>query len=37
MISQQAHGRHELSVSRTNSESGDAKRCVDIWLKMPGR
>ncbi|KAI7805582.1 E3 SUMO-protein ligase ZNF451-like isoform X3 [Triplophysa rosa] len=36
MISQQAHGRHELTVSRTNSESGDAKRCVDIWLKMPG-
>lgn len=36
MISQQAHGRHELAVSRTNSNCDDAKRCVDIWLKMPG-
>ncbi|KAI4900987.1 hypothetical protein NFI96_032984, partial [Prochilodus magdalenae] len=37
MISLQAHGRHELAVSRCSSgESNDAKRCVDIWLKMPG-
>ncbi|XP_052469945.1 E3 SUMO-protein ligase ZNF451 isoform X3 [Carassius gibelio] len=36
MISQQAHGRRELSVSHGNSGSSDAKRCVDIWLKMPG-
>ncbi|KAK2896352.1 hypothetical protein Q8A67_010840 [Cirrhinus molitorella] len=37
IISQQAHGRHELLGSRSNSNSGssDAKRCVDIWLKMP--
>lgn len=37
MISQQAHGRHELAVGRTQSNSDDAKRCVDIWLKMPGQ
>ncbi|XP_043090541.1 E3 SUMO-protein ligase ZNF451 isoform X2 [Puntigrus tetrazona] len=36
IISQQAHGRHELSVSHSNGGSSDAKRCVDIWLKMPG-
>ncbi|XP_051772307.1 E3 SUMO-protein ligase ZNF451 isoform X1 [Ctenopharyngodon idella] len=36
IISQQAHGRHELSVSRSNNDRDDAKRCVDIWLKMPG-
>ncbi|XP_072533690.1 E3 SUMO-protein ligase ZNF451 [Salminus brasiliensis] len=37
MISLQAQGRHELAVSRCSSgESSDAKRCVDIWLKMPG-
>ncbi|XP_017320131.1 E3 SUMO-protein ligase ZNF451 isoform X1 [Ictalurus punctatus] len=37
MISQQAHGRRELAVSRCSSEdSSDAKRCVDIWLSMPG-
>ncbi|XP_017214398.1 E3 SUMO-protein ligase ZNF451 isoform X2 [Danio rerio] len=36
MISLQAQGRRELSVSHDNSASGDAKRCVDIWLKMPG-
>ncbi|XP_067277438.1 E3 SUMO-protein ligase ZNF451 [Pseudorasbora parva] len=35
IISQQAHGRHELSVSRSNNDRDDAKRCVDIWLKMP--
>ncbi|XP_073690383.1 E3 SUMO-protein ligase ZNF451 isoform X2 [Garra rufa] len=37
MISQQAHGRRELSVSHSNSgsSSSDAKRCVDIWLNMP--
>ncbi|KAF7710945.1 E3 SUMO-protein ligase ZNF451 isoform X1 [Silurus meridionalis] len=37
MISQQAHGRRELAVSRcSGDDSSDAKRCVDIWLKMPG-
>lgn len=36
IISQQAHGRHELAVSRSNNDRDNAKRCVDIWLKMPG-
>ncbi|XP_017549611.1 E3 SUMO-protein ligase ZNF451 isoform X1 [Pygocentrus nattereri] len=37
MISLQAHGRQELAVSHcSGGESNDAKRCVDIWLKMPG-
>ncbi|KAG9275053.1 E3 SUMO-protein ligase ZNF451 isoform X1 [Astyanax mexicanus] len=37
MISLQAQGRHEVALSRCSSgESNDAKRCVDIWLKMPG-
>ncbi|XP_026879467.2 E3 SUMO-protein ligase ZNF451 isoform X1 [Electrophorus electricus] len=37
MISLQAHGRQELAVRRcSNVDSNDAKRCVDIWLKMPG-
>ncbi|KAL4640907.1 E3 SUMO-protein ligase ZNF451 isoform X2 [Arapaima gigas] len=36
MISQQAHGRQELAFNRTNSNNNDAKRCVDLWLKMPG-
>ncbi|XP_012672539.2 E3 SUMO-protein ligase ZNF451 isoform X2 [Clupea harengus] len=36
VISQQAHGRQELAVSHNNGETYDAKRCVDMWLKMPG-
>ncbi|KAM9476483.1 E3 SUMO-protein ligase ZNF451 isoform 3-T4 [Clarias gariepinus] len=37
MISQQAHGRRELAVTQcSNEDNSDAKRCVDIWLKMPG-
>ncbi|XDV50929.1 hypothetical protein PO909_019902 [Leuciscus waleckii] len=36
IISQQAHGRHELAVSRSNNDRDNAKRCVDIWLQMPG-
>ncbi|XP_018604740.2 E3 SUMO-protein ligase ZNF451 isoform X2 [Scleropages formosus] len=36
IISQQAHGRQELAFSRSNGDNYDAKRCVDIWLKMPG-
>uniref|UniRef100_A0AAY4DYC8 C2H2-type domain-containing protein n=1 Tax=Denticeps clupeoides TaxID=299321 RepID=A0AAY4DYC8_9TELE len=36
LISQQAHGCQELAFSRTNRDHYDAKRCVDMWLKMPG-
>ncbi|XP_063047599.1 E3 SUMO-protein ligase ZNF451 isoform X2 [Engraulis encrasicolus] len=36
VISQQAHGRQELAFSDGNGEGHDAKRCVDMWLKMPG-
>ncbi|KAL2083231.1 hypothetical protein ACEWY4_021004 [Coilia grayii] len=36
VISQQAHGRQELAFSQNNGETHDAKRCVDMWLKMPG-
>ncbi|XP_076830506.1 E3 SUMO-protein ligase ZNF451 isoform X2 [Brachyhypopomus gauderio] len=37
MISLQAHGRQELADRRSSSvDSNDARRCVDIWLKMPG-
>ncbi|XP_076141501.1 E3 SUMO-protein ligase ZNF451 isoform X1 [Alosa pseudoharengus] len=36
VISQQAHGRQELAVSHSNGETHNAKRCVDMWLKMPG-
>lgn len=31
-LSQKAHGQKELAFS----PGGDAKRCVDMWLKMPG-
>ncbi|XP_055786220.1 E3 SUMO-protein ligase ZNF451-like isoform X1 [Salvelinus fontinalis] len=34
-ISQKAHGRQELAFS-PNGNAYDAKRCVDMWLKMPG-
>ena len=34
-ISQKAHGRQELAFS-PNGHAYDAKRCVDMWLKMPG-
>lgn len=37
VILQQAHGRRELADSHCSSEdSNDAKRCVAMWLKMPG-
>ncbi|XP_034537784.1 E3 SUMO-protein ligase ZNF451 isoform X2 [Notolabrus celidotus] len=35
-ILQRAHGEQELSVSSINGASREAKRCVDMWLKMPG-
>ncbi|TKS85460.1 E3 SUMO-protein ligase ZNF451 [Collichthys lucidus] len=35
-ILQKAHGRQELAFSSTNGINQEAKRCVDMWLKMPG-
>ncbi|XP_017268326.2 E3 SUMO-protein ligase ZNF451 isoform X1 [Kryptolebias marmoratus] len=35
-ILQKAHGRHELALNSTNGLTQEAKRCVDMWLKMPG-
>ncbi|XP_034041183.1 E3 SUMO-protein ligase ZNF451 isoform X2 [Thalassophryne amazonica] len=35
-ISQKAHGLQELAVTSTNGINHEAKRCVDMWLKMPG-
>ncbi|XP_056465085.1 E3 SUMO-protein ligase ZNF451 [Gadus chalcogrammus] len=35
-MSQRAHGRHELACAATERTDYDAKRCVDMWLKMPG-
>uniref|UniRef100_UPI0037E93749 E3 SUMO-protein ligase ZNF451 isoform X3 n=2 Tax=Semicossyphus pulcher TaxID=241346 RepID=UPI0037E93749 len=35
-ILQKAHGQQELAVSSTNGVNREAKRCVDMWLKMPG-
>lgn len=35
-ILQKAHGQQELAVSSTNGINQEAKRCVDMWLKMPG-
>lgn len=35
-ILQRAHGQQELAVIATNGITQDAKRCVDMWLKMPG-
>ncbi|XP_024153638.1 E3 SUMO-protein ligase ZNF451 isoform X1 [Oryzias melastigma] len=35
-ILQKAHGQQELAVSSANSVNQDAKRCVEMWLKMPG-
>nr|XP_019946716.1 PREDICTED: E3 SUMO-protein ligase ZNF451 [Paralichthys olivaceus]XP_019946725.1 PREDICTED: E3 SUMO-protein ligase ZNF451 [Paralichthys olivaceus]XP_019946731.1 PREDICTED: E3 SUMO-protein ligase ZNF451 [Paralichthys olivaceus]XP_019946740.1 PREDICTED: E3 SUMO-protein ligase ZNF451 [Paralichthys olivaceus]XP_019946747.1 PREDICTED: E3 SUMO-protein ligase ZNF451 [Paralichthys olivaceus] len=32
-ILQKVHGQQELAFSAAN---GEAKRCVDMWLKMPG-
>ncbi|KAM3606842.1 uncharacterized protein V6R79_024253 [Siganus canaliculatus] len=33
---QKAHGQQELAFSVTNGSNQEAKRCVDMWLKMPG-
>ncbi|XP_005737193.1 zinc finger protein 451 [Pundamilia nyererei] len=35
-ILQKAHGQQELAVSAVNGINQEAKRCVDMWLKMPG-
>ncbi|XP_077470250.1 E3 SUMO-protein ligase ZNF451 [Stigmatopora argus] len=35
-IKQRVHGQQELALSSTNGTSLEAKRCVDMWLKMPG-
>lgn len=35
-ILQRAHGQQELAFSSTNGSHQEAKRCVDMWLKMPG-
>ncbi|XP_077438600.1 E3 SUMO-protein ligase ZNF451 isoform X2 [Vanacampus margaritifer] len=33
---QRVHGQQELAISSTNGMNLEAKRCVDMWLKMPG-
>ncbi|KAM6916229.1 E3 SUMO-protein ligase ZNF451 [Xenentodon cancila] len=35
-ILQKAHGQQELAFCSTNGINQEAKRCVDMWLKMPG-
>ncbi|KAK2824196.1 hypothetical protein Q5P01_021371 [Channa striata] len=35
-ILQRAHGQQELAFNSTNGVNQEAKRCVDMWLKMPG-
>ncbi|XP_040906361.1 E3 SUMO-protein ligase ZNF451 isoform X2 [Toxotes jaculatrix] len=35
-ILQKAHGQQELAFSSENGVNQEAKRCVDMWLKMPG-
>lgn len=35
-VLQQAHGQQELAFNLMNGTSQEAKRCVDMWLKMPG-
>ncbi|XP_057704269.1 E3 SUMO-protein ligase ZNF451 [Corythoichthys intestinalis] len=34
-IQQRVHGQQELALSSTNGINLEAKRCVDMWLKMP--
>uniref|UniRef100_A0A3Q3WM71 C2H2-type domain-containing protein n=1 Tax=Mola mola TaxID=94237 RepID=A0A3Q3WM71_MOLML len=34
-ISQRARGQQELAFSSTSEINQEAKRCVDMWLKMP--
>ncbi|KAM4729362.1 E3 SUMO-protein ligase ZNF451 isoform 2-T2 [Anableps anableps] len=35
-ILQKAHGQQELAGSSANGVNMEAKRCVDMWLRMPG-
>lgn len=35
-ILQKAHGQRELAFSPANGINQEAKRCVDMWLQMPG-
>ncbi|KAF7658662.1 hypothetical protein LDENG_00009520 [Lucifuga dentata] len=35
-VLQKVHGQQELALTSTNGSSQEAKRCVDMWLKMPG-
>ncbi|XP_077351964.1 E3 SUMO-protein ligase ZNF451 [Festucalex cinctus] len=35
-MQQKVHGQQELAISSTNGINLEAKRCVDMWLKMPG-
>lgn len=35
-ILQKAHGQRELAFNSANGVNLEAKRCVDMWLKMPG-
>ncbi|XP_076022381.1 E3 SUMO-protein ligase ZNF451 isoform X2 [Genypterus blacodes] len=35
-VLQIAHGQQELAVCSTSGRSHEAKRCVEMWLKMPG-
>ncbi|XP_061693200.1 E3 SUMO-protein ligase ZNF451 isoform X2 [Syngnathoides biaculeatus] len=35
-IQQRVHGQQEIAFSSTNGLTSEAKRCVDMWLKMPG-
>ncbi|XP_077586484.1 E3 SUMO-protein ligase ZNF451 isoform X2 [Stigmatopora nigra] len=35
-LKQRVHGQQELALSSSNGTNLEAKRCVDMWLKMPG-
>lgn len=35
-IQQRIHGQQELAITPTNGINLEAKRCVEMWLKMPG-
>uniref|UniRef100_A0A8C6TN01 Zinc finger protein 451 n=1 Tax=Neogobius melanostomus TaxID=47308 RepID=A0A8C6TN01_9GOBI len=35
-ILQRAHGEREVAFTSANGMNHEAKRCVDMWLKMPG-
>lgn len=36
-ILQKAHGQREVAFNSANGVNLEAKRCVDMWLKMPGK